>query len=275
MKTRNFALCALGLAAAMTIGGAETASAQAKSQTRIPVRKEGPPAEAPKADTVRIVRVDTVTLPPRTDTVTIRTKPDTVIQMEVIPLKRLAGTFFGIGGGVLVPANHFNDYVKRGFDVQAQLGHYFADSPIGIRIDGNYGVANNRETNCASCPSTKLLTGDADLLFRIPLDRKSHLNPILYALGGGNMTKFSDFVPFINTEGAVVTAGSDTYLAGPVKPTTAQVGSGSVFWGYNVGGGVEIDVAGAHLFAETKYTVAGTNNGKTHYFPIVVGFNFY
>ena len=95
MKTRNFALCALGLAAAISFGGAETASAQAKSQKRIPVRKEAPPAEVPKVDTVRIVSVETVTVRSRPDTVTIRTRPDTIVRMEMIPLKRLAGRSLG------------------------------------------------------------------------------------------------------------------------------------------------------------------------------------
>ena len=96
METRNFALCALGLAAAISFGGAETASAQAKSQKRIPVRKEAPPAEVvAKPDTVRIVSVETVTVRSRPDTVTIRTRPDTVIKMEMIPLKRLAKLFGG------------------------------------------------------------------------------------------------------------------------------------------------------------------------------------
>jgi hypothetical protein len=250
-----------------------SAQGRTRSQTSIPVRKDQPAAEV-RVDTVRIVRVDTVTVRGATETVTV-TRVDTVRVMEMIPLKRLAETFFGVGGGVMIPANRFNDNVKRGWDVQAQLGHYFGESPLGIRADVNYGQAKNRETNCATCPSTKILTGDADVLLRFPLDRKSHLNPILYALGGGNVTKFTDFVPFRNSEGNIVTAGSNTFLLGPVRPTAAQVGDKSTFWGYNVGGGLEIDVAGAHMFAETKYTVVNTTNGKTHYFPLVVGFNFY
>src|SRR3954469_11981953 len=47
MKTRNFVLSALGLAAAITFGGAERASAQGRSTTRIPVRKEPEAAPAP------------------------------------------------------------------------------------------------------------------------------------------------------------------------------------------------------------------------------------
>ena len=58
MKTRNSALYALGLAAAITLGGAVTAAAQdttrARSQTRIPVRKDQPAPVQARVDTVTI-----------------------------------------------------------------------------------------------------------------------------------------------------------------------------------------------------------------------------
>jgi hypothetical protein len=277
MKTRNSALCALGLAAAITLGGAVTASAQrARSQTRIPVRKDQP-AEAPvaRADTIRIVRVDTVTIRAKTDTVTM-VRVDTVTRMETIPLKRLAGTFFGLGAGVAIPANRWNNVVKSGPDFQAQLGHYFGASPVGIRADVNYGVFNNRQSGCVNCPNSKLLSGSGDLLLRWPLDRKSKLNPIIYALGGGGVDKFTDFLPFVNGEGQTVTAGKDTYLAYPGIPlTAAQAGDKSTFYHWDVGGGLEFDVGPAHIFAESKYKVINTVNGKTHTFPLVLGLNFY
>jgi hypothetical protein len=277
MKTRNSALCALGLAAAITLGGAVTASAQrARSQTRIPVRKEQP-AAAPEArtDTIRIVRVDTITIRAKTDTVTM-VRVDTVTRMETIPLKRLAETFFGVGAGWLIPANRWNNAVKAGPDFQAQLGHYFGESPIGLRADVNYGIANARQTGCTTCPNSKLLSGSADLLLRWPLDRKSKLNPIIYALGGGGADKFTDFLPFVNGEGKTVTAGKDTYLALPGLPlTAAQAGDKSTFYHYDVGGGLEFDVGPAHVFAETKYKVINTTGGKTHTFPLVLGLNFY
>ena len=70
MKTRNSALYALGLAAAMTLGGLVTADAQQtrrRPQTRIPVRKDVP--APPRTDTVIVTRVDTVTVR-RVDTLT-------------------------------------------------------------------------------------------------------------------------------------------------------------------------------------------------------------
>ena len=129
MKTRNFALCALGLAAAITIGGAETASAQAASQKRIPVRKDAPAEAAMPAhvDTIRIVRVDTVTIRGRTDTVTMRMRPDTVIQMQMLPLQRLPGLYLGLGGGVAIPMNNWRNSTKDGGAVQGILGWFPKD----------------------------------------------------------------------------------------------------------------------------------------------------
>ena len=108
MKTRNSVLCALGLAAAITIGGAATAAAQgtdttgrARSQTRIPVRKEAPVQAAPRVDTVTVTRTDTVVMR-RSDTVTV-TRVDTVTRIEELPLQPLLGWQFGIGVGMDVP----------------------------------------------------------------------------------------------------------------------------------------------------------------------------
>jgi hypothetical protein len=278
MKTRNFVLCALGLAAAITFGGAQTASAQAKSQKRIPVRKDAPPAEvvAPKPDTVRIVRVDTFTIRSRPDTVTIRMRPDTVIQMQVLPLQKLPGVYFGIGAGVATPMNSWRNPSKDGLDLQGQVGWFPKDGMIGLRADVNYAMINHRDTGCAACPDTKVIGGSADVVFRMPLDRTSKLNPVLYVLGGGGLDKISDFLPYRNTENLIVTAGENTYLTYPgLALTAATAGTKSMFFHYELGGGLDVNAGPAHLFAESKYSTLNTINGNSHYWPTIAGFKFY
>ena len=139
MKTRNFVLSALGLAAAITFGGAAQASAQAKSQKRIPVRKDDKPAETPMAmrpDTVFIrSKPDTVMMHMKADTVMMRMKPDTVMQMQMLPVQRLPGLYFGLGGGVAVPANSWIGVTKPGPLGQVQVGYFPADGPIGLESD--------------------------------------------------------------------------------------------------------------------------------------------
>jgi len=219
MKTRNFALFAIGLAAATTFGSAE-ASAQARSQTRIPVRKDQP-AEPPKVDTIRVVRVDTVTIRGRTDTVirtvTGPTRYDTV--MKELPIQRLPGLFFGLGAGVAVPMNSWRNTTKDGPAIQGQLGWFPQNGAFGIRIEGLGNFLAHRATDCPGCPDPRIWEGDADVLLRFPLDRTSHLNPVLYFMGGGGIDKISDFIPYRNSDGKVVTAGEDTFIVAACRPT--------------------------------------------------------
>jgi len=283
MKTRNFALCALGLAAAITIGGAETASAQAQSQKRIPVRKDAPPAETPvaKVDTVRIVRVDTVTIRGRTDTVTIRTKPDTVIQMAVLPLQRLPGVYFGLGGGVNITYQSYRNSTKDGPAIQGLLGWFPKDGPLGIRVEGLAAFNSHRKTDCPACPDPKTYEGNADLVLRFPLARTTSMNPVVYFLGGGGIDKFTDFLPYRNNDKQVVTAGGDTYMNEPgfvlsTTPSAANFrGDKTMFFNYNAGAGLDWNMFGLHWYVESKYTTANTTKGNTHYFPTVGGLKFY
>jgi hypothetical protein len=277
MKTRNFALCALGLAAAITFGGAATASAQARSDTRIPVRKEQTPEPvAPKVDTIRIVRVDTVTLRGRVDTVTVRVKPDTVLQMQMLPLQKLPGVYFAIDGGVAVPYSSYRKSQKDGPIIGAQLGWFPGAGALGLRIDGAAAFFGKRETDCPNCPSPRLYSGSGDVVLRFPLDRTSKLNPVLYFLGGGGIDKFSNFLPYRNKGNAIVTAGSDTYLGYPGLPlTAATAGDKSIFYHYEGGLGLDFNVSAAHMFVESKFVSVTTTNGPSRYFPIVAGFKFY
>lgn len=278
MKTRNFALCALGLAAALSIGGSATASAQrATSPTRIPVRKDTKDTVMTKTDTIRIVKVDTVMAPARVERVTV-TVHDTVtkIQMQVLPEQPLPGLYFGIGAGMASPFQSWRNTTKDGPAIQGQIGWFPKDGMLGIRADGLYGFLAHRATDCPNCPDPKVLSGTADLVLRMPLDRTSHLNPVFYILGGGGIDKFSDFLPYRNTDNAIVTAGSDTYLSYPgLTLTAATAGDKSLFYHYDAGLGLDVNAGPAHMYLESKYVSVTTTNGQSHYFPIIVGFKFY
>ncbi|MDB4890121.1 MAG: hypothetical protein JWL61_1976 [Gemmatimonadetes bacterium] len=277
MKTRNFALCALGLAAAITFGGAATASAQARSDTRIPVRKDQPAPAPTVTDTVRIVRVDTVTLRGRVDTVTVRTvRTDTVTQMQMLPVQKLPGVYFGLGAGVAIPYSRYRSSTKDGLDLQAQLGWFPKDAALGLRLTGDAIFFRNRDTDCPNCPTPRLYQGAADVLLRFPLDRTSKLNPVLYFLGGGGINKFQNFLPYRNKSNAIVTAGSDTYLQYPgLNLTATQAGDKSIFFSYEGGLGMDFNAGPAHMYVESKFVQVQTTGGPSRYIPIVAGFKFY
>ena len=274
MKTRNSALFALGLAAALTLGGAMTASAQdttrARSQRRIPVRKEQPVAQPARVDTVTITRTDTV-VRTRTDTVTV-TRVDTVTRIEELPLQRLPGFQFGLGTGVDIPTKEWLNVAAMGWTAHGHLGWFPGASPVGIRVDGDYSSFGARELDCPSCSATKLWQLSGALEWRIPLDRKSKVNPQIYFLGGGGVDWFSDFVPYRlqDNTGTIVTAGSKTATGVRGIPTTLAVGTGSTFYHWSFGGGVQL----GGFFVESQYKSINTDGANSAHVPVLVGWNW-
>jgi len=272
MKTRNSALYALGLAAAITLGGAVTADAQARPTRprarpaqRIPVRKDVPaPA---KTDTVIVTRVDTVTVR-RVDTLTGPTvmRYDTVTRMVYPPLQRLPGLFFGLGAGATIPMNDIRGVVKDSWGLQGQVGFFPTNSPLGLRADATYGKLGARETDCRTCSSPKVWSIGGDVILRMPLDRTSKLNPVLYAFAGGGWASFSD----IDTRQSVVLGSTQpsTYKGSPLF-----VNGGQAYW--DVGPGVDFSVGGLHFYAEGKYMTIMTDRKNTHLFPVYGGLKFY
>lgn len=276
MKTRISVLYALGLAAAMTLGAVPTASAQKKtttkrratSQKRIPVRKEVPVAAA-KVDTVTVTRVDTVTVR-RTDTVaTTVVRYDTVTRMVYPPLQRLPGLFFGIGAGANIPMNNIRAMFKDGYAIQGQVGYFPQNSPLGLRVDGTWGKLNHYDTSCPQCLSPNVWTVGGDVILRMPLDRTSKLNPVLYAFGGGGWSHFGD----IKYPEQLINAGGN-----PDKQ--ADLAGGHAYW--DVGPGIDFSVGNLHLYAEgrymtifTKAQAANAENLHSHMFPVYGGIKIY
>ena len=271
MKTRISVLYALGLAAAMTLGAASTAIAQQKratSQKRIPVRKEVP-VQAPKTDTVTVVRVDTVTVR-RTDTVsTTVVRYDTVTRMVYPPLQPLPGLFFGIGAGANIPMNNIRAVFKDGYALQGQVGYFPKNSPLGLRVDGTWGKINNYDTTCPNCESPNVWTVGGDVILRMPLDRTSKLNPVLYAFAGGGWSHFGD-----------ITKPQQLVNAGGSPNAQADVSGGHAYW--DVGPGIDFSFGRVHFYAEgrymtifTKADAAGSDDLKSHMFPVYGGLKFY
>jgi len=110
--------------------------------------------------------------------------------------------------------------------------------------------------------------------WRIPLDRKSKVNPQIYFLGGGGFDWFSDFIPFIQSDGTIVNAGSKTVTAGtlpsglPVAVITTD--EGGTFGHWQLGGGVQL----GGFFIESQYKSISTNNGNSNHVPVLVGWNW-
>jgi hypothetical protein len=274
MKTRNSVLYALGLAAAITLGGAVTANAQAKKTTKKTVKKRAQPQQAipvtkgptvAKVDTVIVTRVDTVTLR-RSDTVTTTTvRTDTVTRMVYPPLAKLPGLFFGIGAGAEIPMNDIRGVVKDSWGLQGQVGYFPGTSPLGIRADATYGQLGARKTDCATCSSPSVWTVGGDVILRMPLDRTSKINPVIYVFGGGGWNDFSS----IDARQTAVLGN----CAANFKGSPCFKNGGKAYW--DVGPGVDFSLGGLHLYAEGKYMTIMSDGKNTHMFPVFAGLKFY
>jgi len=268
-------LYALGLAAAITLGGSVTADAQAKKTTRKPAKRVAPAQKIPvtkevpvaRTDTVIVTRVDTVTLR-RVDTVSTTLRfTDTVTRMVYPVPARLPGLFFGLGAGAEIPMNNIRAVVKDSWGLQGQVGYFPMNSPLGLRADATYGQLHARETDCRTCSNPKVWTVGGDVILRMPLDRTSKLNPVIYVFGGGGWNNFSS----VDARQTSVAGGN-----GAVNFTN----NGNAYW--DVGPGVDFSLGGLHLYAEGKYmtilsgNAAGRTNQKSiHIFPVFAGLKFY
>ena len=77
---------------------------------------------------------------------------------------------FGLGGGLIVPTGDYNTLDKTGWHVLGKVDIRIPLSPIGVRVDGMYGQTSHRSP---ATGNTKLAGGTADVVWRIPMSRRS------------------------------------------------------------------------------------------------------
>src|SRR5688500_4167109 len=114
MRVRNITSCALGLAAALTLGSLsaqaqDTSKVRTRSDTRISVSKG---EVAAKIDTVYITRYDTVRVNNtivRVDTVTVATP------QPVMPVKVNGPMYWGVYAGPTMPWGNVDRLYTNGF----------------------------------------------------------------------------------------------------------------------------------------------------------------
>lgn len=243
------------LAAALTAGIASEAAAQA-------IPRGGKEPAPCVCDTVRVTRVDTVTVW-RRDTLRI-TQVDTVrpapMALPVIPVALGGGPYVGLGGGVNFPRGDFGNY-EMGWNVTGMVGNDFRSNPFGWRLDAAYDQFSERSNTAGAAADPTMLTVNGDIKFRVPfgVTRRSHV----YALGGVTYGRYKDVIIGEQTDANLQTVAA-LQAAGL---NTTSLGRSTDEWGWNAGAGVSFGLgARTNLFVESRLI-----NLEGNFIPVVAG----
>jgi len=268
MHFRSSSKFALALSAALTLGAAAEASAQA-----IPRGGKEPPPPT---------RTDTVWRPGRVDTVTVFRRPDTVmvtrydtVRMEPAPMPMAMrtygrGMYFGLGGGLTSPNREFRNY-EPGWNATAMVGVDPVSFPLGWRVDVSYDQFAERTNLAELGPDPSLFSVNGDLKLRIPIFPT--LNRVaIYGLGGLSYVRYKDMIvgPRVADNVRITTAAGAT--AARLDLSSQQQATDK--WGWNGGAGLSFGLGNsADLFIESRF-IAATWDTDQSYVPIVAGFTW-
>ncbi|MDB4876799.1 MAG: hypothetical protein JWM41_3245 [Gemmatimonadetes bacterium] len=293
MFNRNALLLVAG-AAIFTLD-ASVASAQAKtprSTKRIPITKEAP-GEVTRVDTVTVYRTDTLRTMGRVDTVTRTqtntiTRVDTVVQSVPMVARHVGGLYFGLGAGPNLPFGAIRTVNEPGVVGQVNLGWQGLNSPLGIRLDGNWTqFADNAEYDLLG-PKAEMMGGNLDLKLNIPIFNGflgSSVRMTPYIIGGGSAVRYRNLRMKLDTD-AGVTGGygpQHTVIAG-TSNTSATTASGvtNPDWhddfGWNIGGGLAFHAGKKEVFVEARgihFNRDSNRYASSWSIPIIFGVNFF
>jgi hypothetical protein len=281
MFHRNALLLVAG--AAMLALNASAGSAQDTTRTRrttssrrIPVAKESPgEVVPPRVDTVTVYKTDTLRLR-SVDTVRTTntvTRIDTVVQTVNLTPKMIGGVYFGLAGGVAIPAGAIRTVNNTGALGQFQVGWQGLKSWIGARFDGSY-TQYSENSNYADL-------GAKPDLWNFNLDLKLDIPVGAHWFGGG-----AQFAPYLIGGGSYVYYRNlrmqlEEGLRGGVGPQNALVAGGANNWehnwGWNAGGGLGWHIGRSEVFVESRaiYFSHGDQFSKSWHVPIAFGVNVF
>ena len=290
----------IGLAIALTMGGASTANGQQPDTTvrktttrkttrtkkkttstqRIPITKDNSGEVQQPAAPPPTVNQDSIAAAERARQDSIAAaemaRQDSIARADSIAaaerariswMRKHGGWYFGVGGGVSIPTGSMTNAglnsggYTTGWNVMVPIGYDFNKSILGFRLDGTYDQLHGRNFNNLEGQNLHAWSVNLDARLRAPLGRSFSR---FYLLGGA-------------TYGGL--GGWFTDFTDPNNPQN-KAGSSSN-WGWNAGAGFNFNwgfMVG--LFLESRYMwvnqQAETGFPYTHaaWVPITLGFTF-
>ena len=276
MRVRNITTCALGLAAALTLGASplvaqqqDTTRLRTTSQTRINVSK-GEVATPPRVDTVYVTRYDTV----RVNNTIVRVDTVTVTPPAPLVVPKVSGPmYWGLYGGSTWPWGNIDRVYTNGFHFGGVLGWESQQSWFGARLDGAMSqLGREDELRTVGIGADQMGSGTA-LLLHLAGDLK--VKPLnfggwaLYGIGGLNYNRYKRIAL------ASETGSECDFTVRDACYTNANNESWSDKFGYNFGAGLDFHIGSQDMFLEARYMAIPANGARSWTLPISLGVRYF
>lgn len=157
---------------------------------------------------------------------------------------------FNVGGGLTLPLGDFGDVSDMGFHGTAGVSFQPASLPVGIRVDGMYGMFSASEDFAGDADiGTRIISGTANAVYTFQTAETSTFHP--YLIGGVGIYNFG--------------------LTGDDAPDV----DGNTEFGINAGAGFNFAAGSSlNLFVEGRFHNVFTEGSSTNFIPLTVGLRF-
>ncbi len=276
---------AIGAAIALTLGSVASVAAQTPVRKDVPRQPAPTPAPTPMPEPAP-APVQAPTPIPMPDTVVQTTTTTEVSTGEAMPMDRGTrfgnGFYVGLAGQAAFPQNRLNDFYRTGYGAEGHIGWDPANSPLGLRLNLGYTQLNADTRRGATLPTggvnsyrdPQIYQGTLDAKLRLPFGRLLGATSGLYAVGGGGVHYFRNYANTLGQTTNVGTVGGNGQGSTGGNVTNTFNSEDKTRFGANVGGGLSFGIAGASLFAETRYVRVFTPNTDIDYLPVTLGLTF-
>ena len=275
MRVRNITTCALGLAAALTLGASvsaaqstDTTRLRRPSEQRINISK-GEVAPVVRIDTVYVTRYDTV----RVDNTIVRVDTVTVTQTVPVYATRGPALYWGLLGGLDKPIDNIDNVYETGWHLGALLGYEPAKTFVGYRLGLNFTRMDPEDafTVAQVGDSPKLLTLNGDVKWNFFGGQRFGI----YGITGLAYHRYKDMA----TVSDIDAAGDDPCDFPNVNDDDSCFVSAKDEWrnkfGWNLGGGVDFSFGRSMMFIEATVQALQANDERTWRVPVSFGFRFF
>ncbi len=271
MRVLNITTCALGLAAALTLGSSELAAQQqdtsrlrTTSETRINVSKGE--VVSTRVDTLYLTRYDTI----RVSNTIVRVDTVTVMQMQPVALPDIQGPmYWGAFAGTTWPYGNIDRVYTNGFHAGGVLGWESQQSLLGFRLDGAMSQLGKEQgvwTTVNQGSGTSLMLHLAADLKVKPLNFGGWA---LYGIGGLNYNRYKRIA-------VASTAGNncDFQVRGDCFEN-ANNQQWSDKFGFNFGAGLDWHLGSQDMFLEARYFAIPANGARSWVLPVSLGVRYF